>query len=480
MMLILRHTLVKWIQAITHHTPTHTIGQSTTNPIIIVMPITNHLTVLVDPTIRMNPSMFVSPQTGKVLSPPISPITITDLISPHHLITFLTILVGPIMNLTSILSPTSMADSTKMDITITEGTVELAKLCPTSPLLSHTAKGMLPTMGNPIIVLRPTILVNPIIKATVTAGFTILNPNTTEDSLFMQGTFPSTPLRGPSTRKDLTSIAAIMEATKLTMASIPTTESTIATENTVMESILTTESMGSILTTENIPIIAIRASPNSLPHSSPTAPLASPLLLWEPKARSIACLSRTLQLGLMPLVFPAKSTPRTTPKNQTPGVGMNKFRSAKVSLSWACDPDSYSIAQIPADLAQTLTWLSTHQEAQFSPAVAFHQPCSPLAAHCPALCSLSCTILKATQCSCILSLLYSWHVHVLTIEALIKCGYLVFLGPWQYREESRTVAAVTGSKARGGYNQGQLMTEAYHLVYQEFASVGSVLMCLTM
>ncbi|KAL6034689.1 hypothetical protein STEG23_014006 [Scotinomys teguina] len=281
---------------------------------------TKHLATKVDPTIKMNPSISVSSQNPLKVFSPISPVTITDLISPHHLLLPLTILVGPVMNLNlnTTVNPTSMADSTKVDTTIMEGPIKLSKLCTTS-LLSHTAKGKFPTVGNPIMVLCPAILVNPIIKRTTTAGLNILDP---EDSLTMERPLPSNPLRGPSTRKDLTSMVAIMQAPKppITMASIPTTESTITTENYVMES---------IFTTENIPTITSRASPNSLPHSSPTAQFSPPLLLWEPKAQSTACLSPTWQLDLMALTFPVKFIPRTAPKNQTPGMRRNTFKSAK-------------------------------------------------------------------------------------------------------------------------------------------------------
>lgn len=309
----------------------HKISQAT------VEPFTNQLTTTLDPTIRLGISF--SPQTSTMATYHISPITMGDPICPHYLVPPLTSMLGPMMNLTpyNLMGPTTIADSTIM-----EGPIDLVKLCPTAPLLDHTAEGI-PSKGNPIIM--PTTM----------AGLTNLNSPTPTGCLNMVRALPSTLLRGPTTQEDLVPMLAIMGATKpLIMVSIPTTESIITTESTITASILTTES---------IPIIDLRASPNCPAHSCPPVHLVSPLLIWAPKAQSTVCLSPTWQFDLIPLVVPAEFIPKRAPKNQTPGATVGKSRSAKVSLYWACNPDSRSLPQMHAGPAQALNQLPMHQEA---------------------------------------------------------------------------------------------------------------------
>ncbi|XP_051048105.1 cation channel sperm-associated protein 1 [Phodopus roborovskii] len=240
-------------------TPMHTICQAAVEPIILLSSITNQLITLVDPTIKMGPSISMSTQTKMALYC-ISPTTTSDPTSPHHLIPSTT-MVGPLMNLTPKLSPSNVVSpSTIADSTVMEGPIELVKLCPTS-LLDHAAKGMLPSMGNPIMVLHPTN------KYTTMAGFNILNPTTNKGSLNLERTLLPTPLRSPTTREELMFVVAIK--LPIIVVSIPTTESAIITENAAVASVLTTKS---------IPTITFGAPHNSPSHTSPTVHLESPLL----------------------------------------------------------------------------------------------------------------------------------------------------------------------------------------------------------
>ncbi|ERE77857.1 cation channel sperm-associated protein 1 [Cricetulus griseus] len=174
----------------------HKISQAT------VEPFTNQLTTTLDPTIRLGISF--SPQTSTMATYHISPITMGDPICPHYLVPPLTSMLGPMMNLTpyNLMGPTTIADSTIM-----EGPIDLVKLCPTAPLLDHTAEGI-PSKGNPIIM--PTTM----------AGLTNLNSPTPTGCLNMVRALPSTLLRGPTTQEDLVPMLAIMGATKPLIMSI--------------------------------------------------------------------------------------------------------------------------------------------------------------------------------------------------------------------------------------------------------------------
>lgn len=289
-----------------------TTDQTTVEPTTPGNPLTLHLTIMADSTIKMNPSTFVSPQTLKMVLSPISPITITNPTSPQHLVLLLTIrvdtmvdltpilsltaMVGPMMDLISIptptpivgpkvdlippilssttmvgpmvdfipilspitmvgpkmdiipiVRPTTTTDNPKMDITLMEGPIEVVRLHPIS-LLRHLAKRVLPTRGNPM---------NPIIKPTTMAGFTLPNSNTTKSNLILERAPPTSPLRGPSSREDLTPVAAIMQAPKppITMVSVLPTESTGPAKNILTESNFAPKS---------VPTVAIQVSTNSL------------------------------------------------------------------------------------------------------------------------------------------------------------------------------------------------------------------------
>lgn len=288
-----------------------TTDQTTVEPTTPGNPLTLHLTIMADSTIKMNPSTFVSPL--KMVLSSISPITITNPTSPQHLVLLLTIrvdamvdltpilslttMVGPMMDLISIptptpivgpkvdlippilssttmvgpmvdfipilspitmvgpkmdiipiVSPTTTTDNPKMDIiTLMEGPIEVVRLHPIS-LLRHLAKRVLPTRGNPM---------NPIIKPTTMAGFTLPNSNTTKSNLILERAPPTSPLRGPPRREDLTPVAAIMQAPKppITMVSVLPTESTGPAKNILTESNFAPKS---------VPTVAIQVSTNSL------------------------------------------------------------------------------------------------------------------------------------------------------------------------------------------------------------------------
>ncbi|KAH0507952.1 putative cation channel sperm-associated protein 1 [Microtus ochrogaster] len=184
----------------------------------------------------MNPSTSASPQTLKMVPSSISPITITNPASPQHLVLPLPLWVGPTVDLIPLLSPTTITDSPKMDLiptlsptTITDSPnitiIEVVRLPPTS-LLRHPAERMLPTRGDPM---------NPITKPTKTAGINLLNPNTTKSHLILKRAPPTSPLRGPPSREDITTMAAIIQAPKppIAMVSVPTIESTVTTKNNI-------------------------------------------------------------------------------------------------------------------------------------------------------------------------------------------------------------------------------------------------------
>ncbi|KAM7329733.1 hypothetical protein ACRRTK_011346 [Alexandromys fortis] len=174
--------------------------QTTVEPTILGSPLTLHLTIMADSTTQMNPSTSVSPQTLQMVPSSISPNTITKPASPQHLVLPLTIWVGPMVDFIPLLSPTTIADSPKINIPI----IEVVRLRPTS-LLCHPAEKMLPTRGDPM---------NPITTPTMTAGINLLNPNTTKSHLILKRAPPTSPLRSPPSREDITTVAAIIQATK--------------------------------------------------------------------------------------------------------------------------------------------------------------------------------------------------------------------------------------------------------------------------
>lgn len=247
----MRHTLLERIQAITHHTPTSTTDQTTVEPTILGNPLTLRLTIMADSTTQMNPSTSVSPQTLQMVPSSISPIAITNPASPQHRVLPLTIWVGPTVDFIPLLSPTTITDSPKMDLiptlsptTITDSPkvnitiIEVVRLRPTS-LLHHSAERMLPTRGDPM---------NRITKPTMMAGINLLNPNTTKSHLILKRTPPTSPLRGPPSREDNTTMAAIIQAPKppIAMVSIPTIESTVTTKNNILENIFTPKSISTL------------------------------------------------------------------------------------------------------------------------------------------------------------------------------------------------------------------------------------------
>ncbi|XP_075830706.1 cation channel sperm-associated protein 1 [Microtus pennsylvanicus] len=167
--------------------------QTTVKSTILGSPLPLRLTIMADFTTQMNPSTshLVLPRP---MVPLLSPTTITD---------------SPKMNLIPTLSPTNNKDSPKVNITI----VEVVRLCPTS-LLRHPAERMLPTRGDPM---------NPITKPTTTAGINLLNPNTTKSHRILKRAPPTSPLRGPPSREDITAMAAIIQAPKPPITMYPST-----------------------------------------------------------------------------------------------------------------------------------------------------------------------------------------------------------------------------------------------------------------
>lgn len=219
-----------------------TTDQTTVEPTILGSPLTLRLTIMADSTTQMNPSTSVIPQTLQMVPSSISPNTITKPASPQHLVLPLTIWVGPMVDFIPLLSPTTITDSPKMDLipklsptTIADSPkinipiIEVVRLRPTS-LLCHPAERMLPTRGDPM---------NPITTPTTTAGINLLNPNTTKSHLILKRAPPTSPLRSPPSREDVTTMAAIIQATKppIAVVSVPTIESTITTKNNILENI---------------------------------------------------------------------------------------------------------------------------------------------------------------------------------------------------------------------------------------------------
>lgn len=149
------------------------------------------------------------------------------------------------------------------------------------------------------------------------------------------------------------------------------------------------------------------------------------------------------------------------------------LRNTKVSLSWGSSPDSYLLplsdsygsSQDPELALQpsgnpvpTCVWIL--------PAVPFWLlTVSPLTPYATG--SESLALLSLIQPFFVLS-----HVRVFTIEDLIRCRYLVFLGSSSAGEKLGQLLCSQGPKLRLGTIPGHLMTGVWYLVHQEISFCG--------